>query len=82
MYAHDLAKQLLAGPDVLVGTAHLRTSSWVNGIDNLTTATVASPTDSDEVEEDETVVVLTVSETSLTGEEMNIHDEHTTAGRG
>jgi len=72
MYAHDLAKQLLAGPDVQVGTAHLRTSSWVNGIDDLTTATVATPTESDEVEADETVVVLTVSESCLTGEEMDI----------
>jgi hypothetical protein len=72
MYAHDLAKQLLAGPDLLVGTAFSGTSGHVTTIDRITTATVAEPTESDEIEADETIVVLDLKGTTLTAEEMDI----------
>ena len=72
MHAHDLAKQLLAGPDLEVGTAFSGITGHVNGIDRITTATVAEPTETDEIEADETVIVLDLSETTLTAEEMNI----------
>jgi len=72
MYAHDLAKQLLAGPDFLVGTAFSGISGHVTTIDRITTATVAEPTESDEIEADETIVVLDLKGTTLTAEEMDI----------
>ena len=72
MYAHDLAKQLLAGPDLEVGTAFSGITGHVNGIDRITTATVAEPTENDEIEADATVIVLDQHRFTLTAEEMDI----------
>ena len=72
MRAHDLAKQLLAGPDLEVGTAFSGITGHVHGIDRITTATVAEPTENDEIEADAAVIVLDQHRFTLTAEEMDI----------